>query len=458
MNMDRFNSQFIYLEILVRFQRAVRMTLRAAWLAMGAYLVGWSLNNLFGWLPDPKQWIRFAIIVGVLTLTSAILPWHNRKRLTWRLDRLLDGKEQISTAWQVKLTQSSGTIVEALVSDATDLLGNFRKRIFLRGWGLLPDLLSGMSLAVLLAVVTSTTPVSYEIPREIGGMPLPPFVPEPGYKDVFPEGNAGLQKLAENFAQNEFSQSDSQTISPAEAAHLAGANQAVTEALYELGKELTGNAATYEIGEALMNMEIEQAANALENLSTSAGQLSSETLEDLADSLQDAAGKLDQNNSLTLLPNLQQAANAIVNTNTSENDIPGQESLEMVAGDLRDLAGMMKSQAEGNVDVPGTEPADEMRSASGGSGAGLTAAGESGPAEGFERLVGEGGILELDNLSESMRSALRPGTPSQNLRPGISSGSRSSVLGGSSEVFEAELVPYRYPWKWRDVVSKYFSP
>jgi hypothetical protein len=247
-------------------------------------------------------------------------------------------------------------------------------------------------------------------------------------------------------------------MSPGDVAQLADAYQSITEALYELGKELRDNAATYEIGEALMNMEIEQAASALENLSTSAGQLSPETLEDLANSLQDAAGKLDQNNSLTLLPNFQQAASAIVNENPSENVPSAQDSLEKIAGDLRDLAGMMKSPTEGSADATGADSADEMQSASGGTGAGLSADSQSGPAESFERLSGEGGSIELDNLSESMRSALRPGTPSHNLRPGTSTGSRSSVMGGSSDIFEVDLVPYRYPWKWRDVVSKYFSP
>ena len=458
MNMEPFGRQLLYLEILIRFQRVVRMALRAVWLAMGAYLVSWSLHTLFGWLPDPRHWIRAAVFVGILTLTFAILPWHNRKRLTWRLDRRLGGKEQISTAWQVILTGESGTIAEALVSDATSLISSFRKRILRRGWRLFPDLLSGIILALLIIVITSTAPVSYEIPGEISIRPLPAFVPEPGYKDIFPEGNAGLQKLADHVDQDELTQSGHQTMTLGDVAQLADTYQSITEAFYELGKELRDNAATYEIGEALMNMEIEQAASALENLSTSAGQLSPETLEDLANSLQDAAGKLDQNNSLTLLPNFQQAASAIVNENPSENVPSAQDSLEKIAGDLRDLAGMMKSPTEGSADATGADSADEMQSASGGTGAGLSAASQTGPAERFERLSGEGGAIELDNLSESVRTALRPGAPSHNLRPGTTTGSRSSVLGGSSEIFEVDLVPYRYPWRWRDVVSKYFSP
>jgi hypothetical protein len=458
MNADQFGRQLLYVEILVRFQRALRIIVRAVWLAMGAYLVAWSLNSLFGWLSDPRLWIRCASIVGMLTLAWTIFPWHNRKRFTWRLDRRLGGKEQISTAWQVLSAGDTGPIANALVLDASDLLGSFRNRILRRGWHLLPDLLSGMVLAVLLALVTSTAPVSYEIPREIGSMPLPPFVAEPSFKEVFPEGNAGLQKLADYVDRNEPAQTSDQAISPTEEALSADAYQTVAEALFELGKELSNNAATYDIGEALMNMEIEQAASAMEDLSTSAAQLSPGTLEDLAESLQEAAEKLDQPESQTLMPNLQEAASAIANDDPSENGSPVQDSLGKVAGDLRELAGMMKSQAEGDVGAPGADPSDEGRSAGGGIGAGLSTASESGPAEHFERLIGEGGMIELENLTESMRIALRPGNPSQNLRPGTSSGSRSSVVGSSNDLIEANLVPYRYPWKWRDVVSKYFSP
>ena len=97
MSEKRFRRDLLLLEILSLFQKGVRVTVRAAWLGLGTFLIAWSANALFGWLPDPKHWGWFSFAIFVLSLTGIILPWPRRKRFTWKVDRRLGGNEQIST-------------------------------------------------------------------------------------------------------------------------------------------------------------------------------------------------------------------------------------------------------------------------------------------------------------------------------------------------------------------------
>jgi hypothetical protein len=457
MSEKRFRRDLLLLEISSYFQKGVRVTLRAAWLGMGTFLIAWSANTLFGWLPDPKHWVWFSIAIFVLSITGIIWPWPRRKRFTWKLDRLMGGKEQLSTAWDVIVKGDTSNVSRALVDDALGLLGGYRKQILLKGWWLFPDLTSAAVVVILLVLVFTTKPVAYEITREAGNLPLPPISEEPSLRDVFPSGSAGLQKLADFSSQNEVTQGVPQDKEIGGAELSPEDYQKVTEALLELGNELSKNAATYDVGEALIHLEMEQAASAMDALASSAGQLSSETRTDLAQSIQEAAEKLEDLSSLEILPHMQDAAQALVNDDGSDQSASIENGLENLASDLREVNDLLNFELNRSLGESGGDRGDDVSSGPG-QGAGLSASSDRGNPEPIFRLSGEGQTIDLESLSENMRTALRPVNPIGELQASPSSGPRSSVSTGSSTVIEADMVPYRFPWKWRDVVSKYFSP
>jgi hypothetical protein len=457
MSEKRFRRDLLLLEILSLFQKGVRVTLRAAWLGMGTFLIAWSANTLFGWLPDPKHWGWFSFAIFVLSLTGLIWPWPRRKRFTWKLDRRLGGNEQISTAWEVIVKGDTGKVSQALVDDALGLLDGYRKQILLKGWWLLPDLISTAVVIILLILIFTTMPVAYDMTLQAGNLPLQPIADEPSLRDVFQSGNPGLQKLADFSGQNEVTQGVSQ-VKETEGAELSPEDyQKVTEALLELGNELSKNAATYDVGEALVHLEMEQAASAMDALASSAAQLSPETRTDLAESIREAAEKLNDLSSLEIVPHMQDAAQALVKEDGSDQSSSIQNGLENLASDLRDIHDLLNPQLNRSLGESGGDRDDGISSGPG-QGAGLSASSNQSNPEPISRLSGEGQTIELESLSENMRDALRPVNPTGELQTSPSSDPRSSVSTGSSTVIEADLVPYRFPWKWRDVVSKYFSP
>jgi hypothetical protein len=457
MSANDFIRELSLLEILSWLQRGVRISLRAIWLSMGAYLVAWSANTLFEWLPDPKHWVWISSTIFIITLGGVIWPWPQRRRFTWKLDRRLGGKEQLSTAWEVIGKGETSRVSHALIGDALKLLPQYRNQILWKGWNFLPDLVSGLVVAVLWLVVFTTRPVAYEITHEAGNLSLPPFVEEPTLRDVFPSGSSGLQKLADLSGQKADTEAVSE-VTENEGAELSPEDyQKITDTLFEMGNDLSKNAATYDVGEALIQMEIEQAASAMDALSVSAALLSPETKGDLAESFQDAAEKLEDLSSLEILPHMQEAAKALINEDVSEQASSIQTSLEDLASDLRQVSNLLDSQANPSLGESGGDPSEGVSSGAG-QGAGLSASSDRGSPEPFSRLSGEGQTIELESLSDDLRTALRPVNPTGELHSSPSAGSRSSVVSGSASVIEADLIPYRFPWKWRDVVSKYFSP
>jgi hypothetical protein len=463
MNTKRFKRQLLSIEILSWIQRSLRMSVRSAWLGLGAYLVAYSANSLLGWLPDPKAWIQIAIAVFCLFLLGVFLPLPRSRQYVWKLDRRLGGMEQVSTAWAVAGNGQTGhmeetLIKEALIEDALKLLPGFRKRVLLKGWHLLPDLVSLLAVSCLLIPIFTTQPVDYQLNREVGVLALPPSIEEPTYREVFPTGSPGLQKISDRAKEGEEPVESSESASNDEIQLTPEGYQKVADALQELGDDLSKNAATYDVGEALMRMEIEQAASAMESLAAMAAQLAPETRNDLAQSLQDTAINLPDIQSIELIPHLMDAARTLVNQDGSVEDASLRNNLENVAGDLRQVGDLLDAQLQQPGGQPGGGVSDSGAGEGAGKGAGLSAAIQRGIPEPFTRLLGEGQTIELESLSNSSQSSLRSANPPSEPSSASSSGPRSSVDGGSSSVIEADLVPFRYPWKWRDVVSKYFSP
>jgi len=108
--------------------------------------------------------------------------------------------------------------------------------------------------------------------------------------------------------------------------------------------------------------------------------------------------------------------------------------------------------------VPDPSGGEQQANNSEGGSAGGTGSGVEGQSEPVERLEGEGQTVKIQGEEN----------PSGLLTPGEASGSPSTGNGGpiiasgggpgDTNPIDSILTPYNFPWRWRDVVSKYFSP
>jgi hypothetical protein len=223
--------------------------------------------------------------------------------------------------------------------------------------------------------------------------------------------------------------------------------QALEDALRELGRQLDDQAPTYDLGQALEQLDLEGGAEALESLADQLDQLSPETREQFADELEQAAGDVEAAGEPSLAEDLRDAAEALRGEAVEDQPSPDSESpsgpvagepLDELAQDLRELAqGMEPGQA-------------------GGGGAGNSPSAQTGSPEPTGRLQGEGGELELP-LDDSSQSGLLSPAPPHASGSGTASGSLDSLAGPGSDAAQSPLLPTTYLWKWRDVVSKYFE-
>jgi hypothetical protein len=212
----------------------------------------------------------------------------------------------------------------------------------------------------------------------------------------------------------------------------------VEDILRQLGSQLSRQAGTYDMGQALENMDLNGAAEALEDLNQQLDDLSPESRENLAQALEDAAQAMDQAGSQTpnqqaLEEDMRQSAEAL-----QQDEQSAAESLNEMAGDLRQLA-------------------EEMGSAeTAGGGAGEGQGGGSGSPEPLSRLEGEDGDMELPLTDPSGSSLLTPGSSDANGDGIVDDPPLTSGQPGD-DVIQSPLVPGSFLWKWRNVVSQFFQ-
>ena len=116
-NSERLIKQLVELYSLVHIQQSLRLALRSFWLGMTGILVGWGVNALWGWLPNPLTWILIGLafaLVPILMIWGALYPvlfaLNPNPGWVWRMDRTLGLREQFSTAWEVAQQKQTGRI------------------------------------------------------------------------------------------------------------------------------------------------------------------------------------------------------------------------------------------------------------------------------------------------------------------------------------------------------------
>lgn len=441
-NSDLVKDKLSELQYLAAVQRIVRTGLRAFWLGSTGILLGWSVNTLWGWLPDPKSWVLLGLVFGLLPMLAFLRSLRSHSQWLWMLDRRLGLQEQFSTAWDVIHTREGGLVSEALAKDVLAILPMVRRRMLKYGWFLERDLLA-VSILLLLSImvlsanliksypglievdpVAAAPPVDEFQPQEEQSQAQPPVQPESQDNPSVQPGPAPQESPGADTGQAGGENPDLSNVDPG----------ALADALNELGADLRNQAATFDLGEALQEMDLNEAAGDLENLADQLEDLSPETRERLAEAMREAAEAVEEAGAEPLAEDLREAAGAL-----QEQD-PGGASDEMdqLAQDLRDLAAAMQ----------------ESQAAGGGAGNGVS--GETGMPESANRLEGEGGDMQLPLEDASESGILSPALPDAG-GEGTVSGSLDSTTAAGDDVVQSPLVPNTFLWKWRDVVSSYFK-
>lgn len=440
-------QQLAELHALTRVQRILRLSLRAFWLGMGGVMLGWGLNALWGWLPNPLTWLSIGIFLAawpVLALARTLSP---RVEWVWRLDRRLNLYEQVSTAWDVAQKDAAGPVSEGLLRDVNMLLPKLRERIFKRGWFLEADLISALVVILLgimvlgLYLLQSYSGLLDETPVEIVAPTMPPAIPPFELPQEAPQPNTGAQPAPNNDEQGGQTEGG-EPLDGQPGENPAGAQPpdsgALEDVLRQLGSKLSSQAGTYDLGQALEEMDLDGAAEALDSLAQDLGDLSLESRDNLAQALQDAAGQMQQPGEQppgqqVLAEDMRSAVGAL----QQQEDDAVEQALDEIAGDLRALAQEMGS------------------SQTAGSGAGT--GGDGGSAEeSLARLQGENGEMELPLADSSESMLFTPGSSDLD-GDGVVDGSTLSPGLPGDDVIQSPLLPGSLLWKWRNVVSQFFQ-
>lgn len=478
---------------LARLQRGLRMGLRALWLGGVGAILAWGVNALWGLLPDPLTWLGAALLFALAPLVALVASLTPRAGWVWKLDRLLGLDEQVSTAWELVLggeysareaglgeaqsrkartgntrsreTHPGGTRLSearagipqtgstrlsgALMRDVLDLLPRVRQRMLERGWYIKTDLLAALIVLLLGGVLLGGSllrPYSELLgdPPPSDALPLPP-PPRPlqsqlQQQPAAPQADGapgGDQQAPGGEQQNPSGEGESPENQPGQEQGGASMDRgAVAEALRELGENLSGQAGTFDLGQALENLDLNEAADALENLQDHLDELSPESRQRLAEALREAAEALRQAGEQTLPPKMLDAAEALLDQ-MEQGESP---DLSQMAENLRRLADEM----------------DPAEMAGSGAGAGQGQGGATGAPEPLNRLPGEGGDMDLP-LGDAADSGLLNPSPPNAAGDGTASGSLDSSARSGEDAAQSPLLPNTFSWKWRDVVSQFFE-
>lgn len=461
MNKIEFIRELRLIQVLILIQRTIRLLVRAAWTFGAGYLLGWGTNALFGWLSNSRDWVLLGLILASMIFIGIFIHWPKLDKLAWSLDRNLELQEQVSAAYQSIQRRAKGVIFELLVTDAVFHLKRARSRIIRHGWFLARDVLSGLIVLTLFGLVfwNDLRATTITLPKSIPER-LPPLGREPSAGEIFPSGIPGLdEELQESYELPSKSGNEPGNVNlQDDQSEIQSELNVINSTLQQLGAALGQQAASFEVGQALERGDILSAASLLEDLADQIGHLSPSTKERLAMAIKEAIQSLAQAGGQTGEPLKENLENAVVALEGGL-DLPAKEALSDVSDDLRDLAKQMAGLEEDHTRGLTSSASTSLDSNIGGAeGSSAVSGREIGQPETDRHYSSnEGETLEL--VTENNQSGLLQ--PGVNLRErGVSSvgGSVISRILLDQNPVSTILTPYYYSWRWRDVVSSYFSP
>ncbi len=465
-NTDRLKRQLQKIYVLTNLQRAARLGLRATWLGAAGMMLGWGVNALWGWLPNPLSWILIGLIFALFPFGAFLARLTRPSKWIGKIDESLGLREQLTTAWEIAARSGrgttagnastaqagqDGTVGDLLVADALNILPQVRSRALQPGLFHEIDLAAAMiltvlSCALLASLLFKPQPATAQQPQTI---PLTALTPAPDQQQAPQSGQQPAQSGQQSGAGGQGQQGQAGNDRGGSTGGQSTGNStgssgdasnpdmnALSDALSQMGSELSKQAGTYSLGQSLKNMDLNGAAKALEDLGNNLNNLSPESQNNLSQAMQDGADALANSagaGEQSLSNDLGNAASALSGANQDANGALGQ-----VANDLRQLAqGMQASQGKGS---------------SAGSG---TSSGTGNP-EPLSRLPNENGDFSLPVDGSPQSGLLSPSQP-DSTGTDTASGSLDSTYQAGGNVSQAPVLPNSFSWKWRNVVSQYFQ-
>ena len=434
---------------LSRRQRRTRLLLRGLWMGIAGLNLIWAVDLLLRLDLSLLIKIGFGILCAIFFIIKALTNKDDIQKYVWRLDRTLDTKEQISTAWMVSQNRSLTPLNEDLISDADKLNVELKNRISKNGWFLKKELSSLVLMLVILgAILLSGGQAQFQTYQASQAALLPPMKSDPSIAEVFAGGVPGMEGEADGGEQGD--QQGSEQGSSA-------ANE-ISESFQNAGSVLSETPETQDLGEALQQGDLEKAAEEMENLADNFDNLSDETKNSLSEIMETTGESSADFGMQEMAEQFNQAAEAIKEAAEADQGSPANQQAQQ---EMKDVAKSMKSLSEqlDMMSLFGEEEATGQQSGSGsgsssGSGGDDPAEVDDSQSEPVERLQGEGETMRLESNNTSDSGLLEPSPP---VGEGTSTAQGSFGLIKYEEgTSSAVLAPYTYPLEWQEVISLYF--
>lgn len=448
--MSTLESGTPFLRTLKRLQgafwqrRVVYWWIRALWLALLVPVVVMAGYLWWGWQISWGVWLSIMLLIGVLAFVWSMRP-INLKKLAHRLDNLLGMRAQLVTAYEVSQNSSTALadnmVAEQLVQSSVNTTVDLRKQVNILGrafWLEMQALIAVVAILAALLIFDALRPNIPEAPQ----IDLPVAGQEPTADQVIPP-DPSLQDQQE---------AEQQPLDDSQ----------VRNVLEILADALRDQAVTHAVSEAIDRDDLSGAAEELRRLADRLDDLSSETHQELGDSLQEAADNIGED-APTITDPLQRGKQALDINNLSGASQALEDLAEAIENLNEDTPQDNQNQGGGSDEQQEQQPQEvqEGQQEQGGAGAGEGNAGSSNSQldEEEDRLPIDGQPLELENKDEATEDRVLQSSE-LNAQAGEESSASNPFTRQPLNADGDELGPdpLTYPWEKRDVVRQYFTP
>ncbi len=339
MRPDQFLYQLDRIFKLAVMQDLIAAVVRAAWFGGGLYLICWGTDGIWGWLPDPRNWVWMGVAGVVVVFIGSTIRYRLTRRFVWRLDRAFELDQQVYTAYErVKADPADSAedpgMAFLLESEAVAGLPDIRRELADKGWQVRKEVESALAVMILLLVVyLSGIGDLSRIDDFYNPGLLPILGKDPTASEIFPGGipgetegdpvaGPGGEKQDELTTGGEGLQTDRW--------------QSISDTLRDLGESLCCESSTYDLGDALQDLDLDRAADEFSGLAQQSGQLSANSKETLSDRFLETATRFQEIEEGELSASFAESAGSLLGENPAEmaEDLDGLAELMRALGNL----------------------------------------------------------------------------------------------------------------------------
>ena len=156
-------------------QTRIRTLIRALWIGLAGLNFVWSVDLIWNLKISWLIKIAFAIMCAGYFIYKTIFYKTDMHRFLWRVDRLLNTKEQISTAWMVSKKETQSRLDQELINEASQLTSEISQRVLTNGWYLQKEIVSLLLMSLLfITLLISGGQAQYQTYQASQASLLPP--------------------------------------------------------------------------------------------------------------------------------------------------------------------------------------------------------------------------------------------------------------------------------------------